>query len=345
MMVKKPLLSEPAYIDDVVVDSHQSQIVRRSTGLYSLDMALAGGGNLGMPLRSVAEIYGNTHVGKSTLTYYLSGMVAERGTIDLCDLEGLDVGYVRSVLLNSNFRGHVKIMDDIEKGKPRHHVDMVNEMARDFIGDPNTNAVILDSVGAFVPTSESEGDIGESFMGRRAMAIAQFSRRMTNYLKAKEQHGSCFVVNHVHAVIGGQGHVTAGGDTLHALASIRLMLWQKQVVKAGDDAIGYWVGGKVEKLRYGGKGRGFQFVLIPDYGISRELSAMFDCFEFGLAERSAHVKIKDKSFGFMSKLFEAAKDGKKDKFDPFFELLEAHRGANVLGNNSVESDEEAEDPD
>lgn len=342
-MAKKPLLTEPAYIDDVIIDSPQGNITRRSTGLYSLDLALAGGGSIGLPLRSLVEVYGNTHVGKSTLTYYLSGMVAERGTIDLCDLEGLDTAYLRNVLLNSNFRGHVKIMDSVDKGKPRHHADMVNEMASDFISKPDTNVVILDSVGAFVPTAESEGDIGESFMGRRAQTIAQFSRRMISNLIAKEQDGVCFVVNHVHSVIGGQGHSTAGGDTLHNMANTRIMLWNKQIIKAGDDTIGYWVGGKLEKLRYGGKGRGFQFILIPDFGISRELSAMFDCFELGLAERSTHVKVSGKSFGFISKLFESAKNGSKEKFEPFFELLEDHHGATVLGNNSTDELTEAED--
>jgi RecA/RadA recombinase len=342
-VAKKPLLQEPAYIDDVIIDSPQGSIVRRSTGLYSLDLALAGGGSIGLPLRSVVEVYGNTHVGKSTLTYYLSGMVAERGTIDLCDLEGLDPVYLRNVLLNSSFRGHVKIMDSVEKGKPRHHADMVNEMASDFQTKDDTNVVILDSVGAFVPTAESEGDIGESFMGRRAFTIAQFSRRMISHLIAKEQDGVCFVVNHVHSVIGGQGHITAGGDTLKNMANTRIMLWNKQVIKAGEDTIGYWVGGKLEKLRFGGKGRGFQFILIPDFGISRPLSAMFDCFDLGLAERSTHVKVAGKSFGFISKLFEAAKNGHTDKFDPFFELLEEHHGTNVLANRTDGQGEESED--
>lgn len=342
-MTKKPLLTdEPAYIDDVIIDAPRGQITRKSTGLYSLDQAMASAGNGGLPMRNLVEVYGNTHVGKSTLTYYLSGTIAERGTIDLCDLEGLDPTYLRNVLLNSGFRGHVKVINDVDKGKPRHHSDMVNEMARDFIDGASTNVAILDSVGAFIPNAESDGDIGEAFMGRRAQTIAQFVRRMVSHLKAKEQDGSVFVVNHVHSVIGGQGHVTAGGDTLKNLATVRIMLWQKQIIKAGDTTIGYLVGGKLEKLRYGGKGRGFQFILIPDYGISRELSAMFDCFELGLAERSTHVKIGDKSFGFISKLFESAKDGKKDKFDPFFELLESYHGSEVLGNNTTESDKEGE---
>lgn len=341
--MKKPLLPEPTYIDDVIIDTPRGQITRKSTGLYSLDMALSSAGNGGLPMRNMVEVYGNTHVGKSTLTYYLSGVIAERGVIELCDLEGLDPVYLRNVLLNCGFRGHVKVINDVDKGKPRKHADMVNEMAGDFLNDPTANVTILDSVGAFIPTAESEGDIGEAFMGRRAQTLAQYARRMVSHLKAKEQDGTAFVVNHVHSIIGGQGHITAGGDTIKNLSTVRIMLWQKQVVKAGDDIIGYWVGGKLEKLRYGGKGRGFQFILIPDYGISRELSAMFDCFEYGLAERSTHVKIRDKSFGFLSKLFESAKDGKKDKFDPFFELLQDYHGTNVLGNAPIEpSDEEEE---
>jgi len=317
--------------------------VRKRTGLYSLDVALSSAGNLGLPLRGVVEIYGNTQVGKSTLSYYLAGTVAHRGTIDLCDLEGLDPVYLRSVLLNADFRGKVKVIENIDKGKPRKHVDMVNEMAGDILSSPTTNAAILDSIGAFVPTAESEGDIGEAFMGRRAHAIAQFVRRINNYLITKEQAGVALIVNHVHSAIGGQGHITAGGDTLKYIAHTRIMLWQKQAIKNSDDEIiGFWVGGKVEKLRYGGKGRGFQFILIPDFGISQELSAMFDCFELGLAERSTHVKIGDKSFGFISKLIDQAQDGNHDKFNPFFGLLEDYHARKVLGNNPVRSEEETE---
>jgi len=342
-MAKKSLLpNEPDFIDDVVIDNPKGSILRRSTGLHSLDMALSSGGNQGLPMRCVAEVYGHPHVGKSTLTYYLSGVITGHGTIDLCDVEGLDPDYLRSVLLASGFRGHVKIIDSVDKGKPRHHADMVNEMANDLLTNPGTNAAILDSVGAFIPTAESEGEIGESFMGRRAQTIAQFVRRINSYLIAKDQAGMAFIVNHVHSVIGGQGHITAGGETLKHIASVRIMLWQKQVIKSGDDILGYWVGGKLEKLRYGGKGREFQFVLIPDYGISKELSAMFDCFELGLAERGTHVKIGDKSFGFISKLIEQAKDGNRDKFNPFFELLDGYHDKHVLGSDPSGSGEEAD---
>ena len=322
-------------------------IVRVPTGLYSLDLALSEKGKLGVPNATLFEIAGKTGVGKSTSSYFISGALAKNGSktdqIEVVDLEGLDVDYLSQAIGVSGFRGKVHLVDDVIKGRIRSHTDMITESA-DAIGkNENIRVVILDSVGAFIPDSEAGGDIGEANMGRRAFALGQWARRCVNFMNVREKPINVIYINHTHSVLAGQGHITAGGDTLQYLSAVRITLWQKEAVKSGEDIIGYRVGGQVEKLRYGGKGRKFELVIVPSYGVSRELTALYDAANLELIDRGSVVKVDGKSIGYISKLFEAAVTGNTSKFDPIFEKLEKEKNKNVLGNpglyEEIESDE------
>ena len=319
---------------------HRTNISRVPLGLFSLDTAVGGkNGKLGVPLRTMIEIAGKNHVGKSTTAYYIAGVLASLdtndGKIEICDLEGLDVDYLRQAIGVSGFKGKVHLIDSVEKGRSRPHPTMLQESVDNLYKDEHTKVAILDSVGAFVSDAESNGDIGEAFMGRRAFNLAQYARRSVNYLNNKATPANIIFINHTHSVLSGHGNITAGGDTLKYLAAIRLSLWQQEVVKSGEDILGYRVGGQVEKLRYGGKGKKFSLVIIPEYGVSRELSALYDASDLGLIDRSAVVKVDGKSVGYISKLFEAATNGNKTKFEPIFEKLDKYKEEHVLGNTGL----------
>ena len=59
----------------ILVEGEVPTVDRFPTGLWSLDRALGQNGQWGAPLRSIYEIYGYPHVGKSSLSYYLAGRV------------------------------------------------------------------------------------------------------------------------------------------------------------------------------------------------------------------------------------------------------------------------------
>ena len=50
-------------------------VQRVLTGLWSLDRALGFRGDNGVPLRSLFELYGHEHSGKSTLAWYIAAKV------------------------------------------------------------------------------------------------------------------------------------------------------------------------------------------------------------------------------------------------------------------------------
>lgn len=333
----------------VQVIGNYPTIARQKSGLFSLDLAMSSRGELGVPMRTVIELYGYTNAGKSTLAYYLTGVLTGKGNVGVCDLENADRDYIKICMEHAGMDGDVHLIDSVdEKGAPIPHEYMLGDLAVKFSED-NFGAAILDSVGAIQPMAEAEGDFGEAFMGKRAKLVAQVSRNFANAVRNKSKPSVAVVINHVHSIIGGRGHQTAGGETLKYLAAARIMIWPNETFTATKDEqkpVGFYVSGRLEKFRYGGKGRTFGYYIVPQYGVHTGASAMFDCFELGLAERSTTVKMDGKSFGYLNKdLLAYAYEGKQRKFEPFKEKLieyeaELLRSPNDFGNEVTDSDGE-----
>lgn len=314
-------------------------IGRKSTGIFSMDMAVRDRNKLGWPTRTITELYGYPNVGKSTLAYYLAAKLSDGKDIALCDLEMLDREYIISAMTAAGFDGTVKLSDAADdKGKPLGHERMMMEMAWNLSLD-TYGAAILDSVGAVMPPMEMEefrekGDkskFGQAFMGRRAFLVSQCARAMQTALRNKE-HPSCgFVINHVYEVIGGRGHKTAGGEALKFAAVTRIMLKQYEVWRLSADdtdseVLGYQVEGTIEKLRFGPRGRKFQFFIVPGYGVHVGASAMLDCINLELVDAGPTVKIDGKSLGYIRKdLLAYAASGKERRFEPFHEVIENYK--------------------
>ncbi len=324
----------------VNVIGNYNSISRARSGLFSFDVALGSRGEFGVPLRTIIELYGYTNTGKSTLAYFLAGKLTGKGDVDICDLENADTAYIKTAMENADLDGDVHIMDSVDdKGKPIPHEEMLGNLAVSF-SENTSGACILDSVGGITPIAEMEGDFGEAFMGKRAKLVAQVSRAMASSVRNKERPSVGIVINHVHSVMGGRGHTTAGGETLKYLAAARVMIWPSETITLSEDdpkPIGFYVRGKTEKFRYGGRGKEFGYYIVPDYGVHVGASAMFDCFALGLAERSSTVKMEGKSYGYLKKdLLTYAYEGKQRKFDPFVERLQEYEKEQLRKMDSFE---------
>jgi recombination protein RecA len=329
------------------------KISRFESGLFSLDSALRStSGELGLPLRSIYEIYGFPGVGKSSLSYYLAGKTASviksDSRIELCDLEILDPDYVLASLEHAGFEGTINFMGRRDaKGKKRSHEEMVQELASNLELDA-VSVAVLDSIGAIVPIAEVEGEIGEANMGKRAKLVAQMTRRAILNLRDLLIPKNMYIVNHVASIIGGRGFTTPGGEAPKFLGAIRLMISQDEVItNSKDEMIAFVSKGRVDKLRYGSRGRLFKFVVIPGYGVSKELTALIDCVDLGLATRKSVVKIGETSMGHLSKLVESAQTGYSKTFQPFFDALDEYKASvhNQVSPEETESYVESESID
>jgi len=168
--------------------------------------------------------------------------------------------------------------------------------------------------------------------------MADWSRDIVAWLRAAKRPNLIIGINHALPPIGGQGYIAPGGETKNFAANARLRMWRTENFEGGI----FVAKVKAEKLKYGGvsKRRIGHICIIPEWGVSPDLSAMFDCFELGLAERSTTVKIGKKSLGYLEKtLFKAAVEGKHAKFEPFYELLSELDLESMYGLSDEEEEE------
>jgi len=313
----------PTFEEGMVPD-----IERIPTGLWSFDRAVGNKGVLGLPLRTLTELYGYEAAGKSTLGLYLLGCVRKEGEIGIMDLEtSIDPEYVPMAAGQSGFTGNIKTIDYAimkkKKKVQRYHEAMAQEAA-EMLLKSGSNGFMLDSLGMWMSQEEMDGEIGDANWGKRAKGIAQWSRRCLAYLRIAEDPKVVIAINHALPTMGGKGHYTPGGVTKGFAAGVRLFMFRKDSASFDDGAFQAEV--VVEKLRYGGahkERRGIVFI-IPGLGVSPEMTAMLDCVRLGLAERDNTVKVNGESIGKINTLLKWATKGETHKFKVFFDALEAY---------------------
>lgn len=315
------------------------QIERVPTGLWSLDRSLGDQttGQIGMPLRCMTEIYGREHSGKSSLAYYLAGIIRPEGRIHLMDTEGFpDPDYLINSLAIAGFVGGINVIDAAKESKKkkeaRLHTEMATELA-DYLIEPETNAVIMDSLGMYMSEAEKEGKIGDANMGRRARDITQWSRRAASHLMVHNDPPKLgIMVNHILANLSSRGHYTPGGRGKSHASSFRLYMWRKD---NKFDYGAFQAEVKTEKLRWGGTSKdhaGIVFI-IPGVGVSRGFTALLDCVRLGIAQRGSTVKLDGTSLGRIGTLLKAAREENDKKFEPFYAALEGYNGGDT--NNTA----------
>ena len=102
----------------VIIEGEYPALERVRTGLFSFDSALAKGGDLGLVRRTLVEFSGDPNVGKSTISYFMSGVAAQPDSkISVCDLEIIDRDYLASAVESSGYSGTVKIIASTEGKK------------------------------------------------------------------------------------------------------------------------------------------------------------------------------------------------------------------------------------
>jgi RecA/RadA recombinase len=311
------------------------KIARQVTGLYSFDRAFTNGkGEIGFPIGVGTEIFGATHIGKSTLTYGLAGLIAnaQSKNIALADFEGFDPDFLVSVLETVKFNGNVQYLRS--KGDEETLDSLLTQLYED-----EYSVGILDSVGSISPVSEVEGDLGDANMGRRAFLMAQFSRAAMRLLHFNPSK-TIFIINHYYPKIGGRGGDTPGGEVKDFLLSVRIHVKRKflkgKYVEYPDGS--YIIEGTVEKNRWGFKDRTFNLFILAGKGLHLGLTAMYDCVMLKKATAEKSIKIGDKSFGYMKDIVEQAQQGNDAFFMPFFEALNTYNNEETTSSNGDEND-------
>jgi RecA/RadA recombinase len=291
------------------------------TKLFSFDRALKGGLNL----PAAYEVYGLTHVGKSSFVYYLAAMCRPQGKIALADFEHFDTDYLTRCLVHAGFQGKVNILS-VDTG------EIALTAIRDCLLNTEYGAAILDSVGALQTEQEIKETISLSQrMGLKPKLMGR-GMRAAMYALLRNQAGF-FLTNHLHPIITmGRGMQTSGGLAIHNLSAGRIRLKTEEQT---DEYI--IVQGRIDKFRFGGKGGNFKVVIIPGHGVHRGLSSVVDALWYAVADKDRVVKIGNKSYGYMKNLAQQAIDGEIEIFEDFERVLHDKVGTHA-GFTSIEED-------
>lgn len=302
--------------NDIVIEGEYPDIEWLATEFSTLDYALSSDRDFGLPLRTPYEIYGPTGTFKTTFAVSLAGIVAShyKKDISFVDLEGLDKEYLKILLRSVGFKGKVHL---ILRQKDEEALDALLE----DLSSENFASAILDSIGAFAPIGEIEGEIGDALMGQAAKRMAQFVRRARYHLFHKEKPSLVLMTNHVHPNIGFFGEHTAGGVKKEFLSSVRIRLTVKKENIFDDGSV--IIHGKVNKNRWGITGRTFNLFYLAGKGLHMGLTSVVDAILLKIAEKDRVIKLDGESYGYFKKDLIANADDAK-LFVPFKKAVDKY---------------------
>ena len=258
--------------------------------------------------------------GKSTFVHSLSCILAREtnSNIVLADFEGLNVKLLTANAELQKFDGEFYRIQDVKDET------VLQELLKSMGDKKKHYAVgIVDAVGSISPVSEAEGDLGDANMGRRALLMGQFSRRV-NHILINNHDKSMLLINHQHPRIGmGFGMTTPGGETKKYSASIRIQI-SRMRLKNKEETFpdgSYIIKGSVVKNRWGLEDRDFYAFVLAGKGVHIGLTNMYDGIILGLVSRERSIKIGDTNFGYLKDLIAHAQAGDDEYFKPFHDVL------------------------
>lgn len=241
-------------------DIDGSYLLRRPTGITSLDIEIGGG----FPARGVTQLVGAENSGKTALAYQVCKNVqqiyGEETRIALLMVEGFDKAFAKSIGFHVGYSDH-----EIAQMAQAHNMALTPEQiaymkkevgkvyycqyptaesllqaALGLIASNRFHVVLLDSLAAMETDAESEKTLEELTRGGKAKVLSMFFRK----LSAINYDTSVILINQLLDNMDAQNmyakkYVIPGGRALRHASALTLVLSSgeryKETVKWGGD--------------------------------------------------------------------------------------------------------------
>lgn len=184
----------------------------------------------GIPRKKIFELYGDSGVGKSTLTLQIIKVAQGNGLKCLfADVEwSFDTRYAKSLGVDTSKLGIIQ----------ERAAEDVLERVQEEVETGKWDIVVIDSIGALTPRAEIEKGVEGKVIGGQASIVARFCRGIVPLLHMKNI--ALIVINHSFVDIMSGAIKTSGGKKLEYSRSVSIRLKNKMgtVLKSGDKKVG-----------------------------------------------------------------------------------------------------------
>lgn len=257
-------------------DKSHLDIESISTGSIGLDAAIGIGG---IPRGRITEIFGPEASGKTTLALHIVANAQKNGgKAAYIDVEhALDPTYSKKLGVN---------VDELIISQPdtgEQALEITDILIRSGVLD----VIVLDSVAALVPSSELDGEMGDSQIGLQARLMSKAMRKITGAVSRSKT--SAVFINQIRYKIGimmGSPTTTPGGLALKFHSSCRLEIKRIGSLKAGDQIIGNETKVKVVKNKVAAPFKIAYFDILFNEGISKYGELIDRALDLNLIKRS-----------------------------------------------------------